>query len=111
MNAVNQLVSEASVLMLWEPREFSCQPICRADTWIDRWYLLRRSGLTQEKILEEWCSEGVTHVLLHRAGMDFVRQYDTRYDPGDWKGLEEILDRLVPLSRFGKGYDLYKITP
>jgi hypothetical protein len=109
MEAVSNLPSDSSVLNLWEPRGFYCRPICLADTWIDRWYLDRQRFSDVEKILESWREQGFTHILLHRAGMEFIQQNDPRYQDEDWEALEDLLHKLVLVKSFGNGFEIYRL--
>jgi hypothetical protein len=111
MEAVSNLSSDSSVLTLWEPRGLYCMPICEADTWIDRWVLDRHRYGTEEQILESWQEEGFTHVLLHRAGMEFIQQNDSRYQMADWEVLHNLLKRLSLVQSFGDGFELYRLAP
>jgi hypothetical protein len=110
MQAIHNLPEDSAVLNLWEPRGFYCRPRCRADTWIDRWYLDRQRYGEVEKILHQWQVDGFTHVLLHDAGMQFVMQNDKRYQKDDWETLASLLDRMSVLDQFGDGYSLYGLT-
>jgi hypothetical protein len=109
MTAARDLDGAGSVVMLWEPRGYYCQPECLPDAWIDRWYSLRRAGLNDAEIVAGWRADGRSYVLLNRAGMEFIREQDTRYEPADWAALEDLLARLKPLNRFGDAYVLYGI--
>jgi hypothetical protein len=84
--------------------------VCRPDTWLDRWYLARRTLGDPNTILDAWAETGVTHVLLYRPGMEFVRLGDRRYTAEDWAGLDRMLEGLTLVRRFGDGYDLYQVA-
>jgi hypothetical protein len=109
MQAVLNLPEGSSVLNLWEPRGFYCRPRCLPDTWIDRWYLDRQRYVEVERIFQQWQMEGFTHVLLHDAGMQFVKQNDNRYQHDDWETLTSLLEKMSLLDRFGEGYSLYRV--
>jgi hypothetical protein len=94
--------------MLWEPRGFYCWPACVPDVWIDQWYVQRRTLDTPEAILDSWDSQGITHVLLFNAGMEFVRANDRRYTQDDWQALQLLLQKLKPVETIGDGYSLYR---
>lgn len=111
MQSVQDLGPSASVLMLWEPRSLYCLPTCRPDPWLDRWLLARAGERTADQILAQWRSDGVTHVLLYRAGVDFVRVQDARYTQDDWAELERLTARMHLVSRVGDAYELYQVTP
>lgn len=111
MESVQRLGPAGSVLTLWEPRGFYCRPACRPDTWLDTWFLARQSLGDPESILNAWAEEGVTHLLLYRSGMEFVRLGDPRYTAEDWSALDQMLAGLTLVRRFGDGYDLYQVSP
>ncbi len=102
-------LEQASVLMLWEPRGMDCAPVCRADAWIDRWYADHRAYGSSGQVLQAWRAAGVTHVLLYRAGMDYVRATDSRYTDDDWRELEKLLGMLIEQERLGEAYTLYRL--
>ena len=104
-----RLPPASKTLMLWEPRSFYCWPACIPDPWIDTWYVARRSIETPEAILQSWTAQGITHLLLFNAGVDFVRANDPRYSEGDWAALEQLLQDLTPIETIGDGYSLFRI--
>jgi hypothetical protein len=111
MESVAALDQEASVLMLWETRGFYCAPKCIADVWIDRWYVDRRAYTDADQIFASWIDQGFTHVLLHRAGMEFIQRIDRRYNERDWSVLQQLLSRLESDQVFGEGHQLYRLVP
>lgn len=72
------LPPQAVVLFLWEPRSYFCQVECRPDSILDQLahdqYLYSRA----DKIAEAWKKAGITHVLLHRQGLEFIKREDTK---------------------------------
>jgi hypothetical protein len=111
MEAVRSLPEGSLTLALWEPRGLYCRPRCQADVWLDQWYVDRQLLGEVEQIRREWIRRGYTHVLLHRAGMEFVMREDARFTPDDWDALSSLLSVLEEVSTFGDGYDLYRLTP
>ena len=109
MQAVRDLGSEASVVMLWEPRGLDCRPTCQPDVWLDRWSVDRARLGTADRILESWRQSGVTHLLLYRAGMVFVRGHEARYSAADWEELDRLLQSLPDPVRYGDGYELFPL--
>ncbi|MGA9191686.1 MAG: hypothetical protein WBZ24_08145 [Anaerolineales bacterium] len=109
MAAVRESGDSGSVVMLWEPRGYYCQPECVSDAWIDRWYALRRAGLDETAILQRWRADGRSYVLLNRIGMAFVRDEDPRYTPQDWAALDDLLGRMDLVQSFGDSYVLYAL--
>jgi hypothetical protein len=109
MQGVQALGPEASVITLWEARGLACRPVCRPDYWLDRWTMDRLHAGEPAAILAGWRGEGATHVLVYRAGVDFVRSSDRRYDAEDWAALEELLGSLRLVERIGAAYELYEV--
>jgi len=109
MDAIADLGPGASVISLWEARGLECRPICRPDYWLDRWYLARLRSGEPDAILNQWRSEGATHLLVYRAGLDFVKASDRRYSAADWAALESLLAQLPLVERIGEAYELYRV--
>ncbi|MEX0788138.1 MAG: hypothetical protein WD906_05025 [Anaerolineales bacterium] len=112
MAAVRELGPSVRVLLLWEARGLDCLPGCVADPWLDRWILDRHAHGSPREILLHWRGQGFTHVLLHRAGEEFVRRESrSAYAAEDWTALDALLGSLRPRSEFGDGYVLYELGP
>jgi hypothetical protein len=109
MQSVERLGPEASVLSLWEARGLACRPACRPDYWLDRWIVERTRRGEPSQILAGWRDEGVTHLLVYRAGAEFVRSTDSRYGADDWQALEDLLGALRLAERIGDAYELYEV--
>jgi hypothetical protein len=71
------LPPQAVVLFLWEPRSYFCQVECRPDSILDQLAHDQYLYGDAAKIIEVWKAAGVTHVLLHRQGLDFVKHEGT----------------------------------
>ncbi|MBN1221445.1 MAG: hypothetical protein JXM69_21170 [Anaerolineae bacterium] len=66
------LPPEATVVFLWEPRTYYCQRDCRPDSILDTFpHLVNQYG-SAEAIIRAWQQAGVSHVLIHRSGLEFV---------------------------------------
>jgi len=111
MEGIRDLPEGAKVKMLWEPRSYYCLPKCHPDEIIDRWKHALFLWKDADTILQEWRSEGYTHLLFNRFHAHFVRETDSRYSPTDWATLDELLARLPPPLDFGGVYLLYSLTP
>lgn len=109
MQAVGDLPAGARVLMLWEPRSLYCQPRCIPDEVLDRWPNDLYRWKTPETVLAVWRGAGYSHLLVYRAGADFLRSADSRYQPADWEALEALLSELPPPVNFGGAYELYAL--
>jgi hypothetical protein len=108
----NELSQDSVVLFLWEPRSYHCDIECRPDALLDRWlHSVHLHGHDADAIAQEWRSDGVTHVLLHRAGLDHV--LDRGFDPigpEDLESLEKLTAEHLSLVRgFGSAYELYRL--
>jgi hypothetical protein len=73
MQQIDQVLPpEATIVFLWEPRTYYCQRDCRPDSILDTFpHLVDRYG-SAEAIVRAWQQAGVTHVLIHRSGLEFV---------------------------------------
>lgn len=109
MQALNRLPAGSRVLFLWEPRSLYCAIDCQPDALLDRWWRARQTLGSPDAIAEAWRAEGITHVLLHRAGYDFV--VSEKFDPiseTDQAALASLIEsRLEPVQDFGDAYRLY----
>jgi hypothetical protein len=78
LEQMNQtLPAQAVVLFLWEPRSYFCQMECRPDSILDQLAHDQYVYGSAEKIVAAWKKTGVTHVLLHRQGLEFVKSEGT----------------------------------
>ncbi len=90
-----QLPRDARVLFLWEPRVYYVERAAQPDSILDVWMHLRWQYGEAGAIAAELRARGYTHLLLNRAGLDYILQ--TGYDPislEDVRALEEWLARL-----------------
>jgi 4-amino-4-deoxy-L-arabinose transferase-like glycosyltransferase len=73
MQRINEnLPAEAAVVFLWEPRSYYCQLDCRPDSILDTFpHLVHQYG-SAEAIVQAWQQAGITHVVVHRPGLEFV---------------------------------------
>jgi hypothetical protein len=112
MERTSLLPGTSRAVMLWEPRSRDCQPVCLPDAWLDRWREARRTWGSAPVIVDAWRRQGITHVLLHAAGAEFVRQQDDpRYAASDWVSLEELSSLLELEEAIGDAYLLYRLPP
>jgi len=74
MEAINtQFEAEATVAFLWEPRSFYCDRDCRPDSILDEFgHLQYQHGADATAIAQAWRARGITHVLVHRLGYNFL---------------------------------------
>jgi 4-amino-4-deoxy-L-arabinose transferase-like glycosyltransferase len=89
-----QLPRDARVLFLWEPRVYYAERAAQPDSILDAWAHLRWQYRDVDAIAAELRARGYTHIVLSRAGLDFILQ--SGYDPvslDDARALEELLAR------------------
>jgi 4-amino-4-deoxy-L-arabinose transferase-like glycosyltransferase len=112
---INQeMPADAVVLFLWEPRSYHCQGECWPDALLDRFlHTTHRYGYDAEAIAAAWREEGVTHVLLHQAGLEAILAAE--FDPVTPEDLETLEDLragyLLPVREWGNAYVLYELKP
>ncbi len=117
MEAVEALPEQSHTLLLFEARPFYCGRDCEPDEITDRW--LRERYLTLEtparpwqEILAGWRQSGYTHLLVHQAGLAFIRdEKRLPYKDEDWLALAELLENLPIVQDFNGVYTLYRLTP
>jgi hypothetical protein len=113
MEHINDALPQDSVvLFLWEPRSYHCTTHCRPDALLDRWlHTTHIYGHDSEAIASAWRTEGVTHVLLHRTGLNHI--LERGLDPVTSRDVE-VLDELIAqhlssVEDFGSAYELYSM--
>ncbi len=111
MRALETLPEGARPLFLWEPRGFYAPPPAAADTWIDRWYLARRTGASAAEIAGRWRAAGYTHLLLNRTGAEFELRSRPAFSTADRRALDDLLASLPLLADFDGAYQLYALLP
>ena len=68
-----QFPPQAVVAFLWEPRSYYCQLDCRPDSILDEFgHLQYLHGSDPAAIVQAWREKGISHVLVHRLGYDFL---------------------------------------
>jgi len=78
LEQMNQtLLPQAVVLFLWEPRTYFCQIECRPDSILDRLAYDQHLHGSAAKMVQAWKDAGITHVLLHRQGLNFIKHEGT----------------------------------
>lgn len=112
METINErLPEEATVTFLWEPRSYYCDNDCHPDLILDKWsHLVYRYG-TEGQIVERWHEEGITHVLLFQAGLDFVLNAEIPpLTPADVEVLRALQEEhLSPVTTWDNVYTLYEV--
>ncbi len=108
-----QFPADAVVAFLWEPRSYYCQVDCRPDSILDEYgHLQYLHGQDAEAIAQAWHQKGITHLLVHRQGYNFLRTEDNvspelRPNPEVLNQLEaEHLDLIFDIVGAYQGYKL-----
>jgi hypothetical protein len=109
MHELRDLPSGSRVLMLWETRSYYCAPVCRPDETIDRWLDDLSKVNAPDALPAYWRTQGYTHVLFHRAGAEFIRTADSRYQDADWETLDDVLASLAVETDLNQVYTLYRL--
>lgn len=111
MERINEeLPPEAAIQFLWEPRSYYCRRDCRPDSILDEFPHLVYQHHSAAGIARHWRQTGLTHVLIHRDGLEFERVEM----PGaiDTEILAELeAEFLQPMFDIGGAYQLYAIKP
>jgi 4-amino-4-deoxy-L-arabinose transferase-like glycosyltransferase len=103
-----ELPPEAVVAFLWEPRSYFCRLECRPDSILDEFpHLVDQYG-SAEAIAQAWRDNGVTHVLIHRTGLNFVLGESP--DVVNRAVLDELIATGLKLEfEIGDSYQLYAV--
>jgi hypothetical protein len=99
------------VLFLWEPRSYFCQVACRPDSILDQLAHDHYRYGSAAQIVAAWQKAGITHVLLHRQGLEFVKHESAEalYPPA----LEQLAvleaQYFEPVFDLAGAYQLYRL--
>ncbi len=110
MQAVRDLSSDAHVQFLWEPRSYYSQRIVQPDSILETWaYLCDLYQRDVDAIADDLQSQGITHILLHTAGMHLVaREQPDHLPPKDLDVLEDLRIRYLDVVwELPEAYVLY----
>lgn len=113
MKTLESLPASSRILMLWEPRGLYAPVNAQADLWIDRWRNDQRELQTAPAILDRWQTQGFTHLLIYRPGVDLIRPNEAAAveDSPNWTALQDLLSSLGSPLEIGDTYWLYTIQP
>ncbi|MBE7550231.1 MAG: phospholipid carrier-dependent glycosyltransferase [Anaerolineales bacterium] len=109
MNGV--LSPQAVVLFLWEPRSYFCQVECRPDSILDQLAHDQYLYGSAAKIVEAWQKAGITHILLHRQGLEFIKHEDLAMLDQPTLAQLEVLEaqHFEPVFDVAGAYQLYRL--
>jgi 4-amino-4-deoxy-L-arabinose transferase-like glycosyltransferase len=111
MQRINEeLPAEAVILFLWEPRSYYCQRDCRPDSILDAFpHTVYQHG-TADAIVQRWQQAGITHVLIHRLGLNFMlRENPDIINTELLQSLEQ--DHLKQVFDVAGIYQVYALEP
>ncbi len=112
MADVRQLGPQTRTLLLFEPRSFYCRPNCAPDEILDRWKRSLTTFGSPQAVLAAWKAEGFTHLLVYRAGVEFMRESgDPHVTPAEWAALEAFLADLPEPVNYDNVYWMYDLRP
>lgn len=121
------LPPDATVLFLWEPRSYFCAVDapgtgaasleyvdCQPDALLDRWlHTTHLYGHDADAIARAWQADGITHVLLYRAGYRAI--VEAGFDPVTPRDVATLQDlearHLSPAGEWGDAYTLFELVP
>jgi hypothetical protein len=91
---------------------YALSDACEPDPLLDRWlHTIHVYGRDPDAIADVWRAEGITHVLLHRAGLNHV--LDGELDPITSEDLETLdaltANHLTLTKDFASVYELYSL--
>lgn len=110
MQAVAELPGDAHVQFLWEPRSYYSRRVVQPDSVLETWrYLCDTHHRDPDAIAGDLRGQGVTHVLLHTAGMNLVAQeVPGHLSPDDIAAWEALRDRYLDVVwELPEAYALY----
>ena len=111
MDQITELPGSSRVLMLYEPRGFECILKCDPDEILDNWKVTLVHNHSNELILQNWRSQGFTHILVYNKGIEFLRTDNDPHHPvTELDALENFLKDLPKPIDYGGWYSLYKIA-
>ncbi|HEX9924568.1 MAG TPA: hypothetical protein VGD99_18065, partial [Anaerolineae bacterium] len=101
-----ELPAEAVILFLWEPRSYYCPRDCRPDSILDTFPHQVDLYQTADGIAKSWYDADVTHILIHRNGLQFVlNEQPETIDTEVLLALEE--NYLQPVFEVAGAYELF----
>jgi len=105
------LPAQAVVLFLWEPRSYFCQVECRPDSILDQLAHDHYLYGSAANIAAAWKQAGITHVLLHRQGLEFIKREET--EALSAPALEQLAvleaDYFEPVFEVAGAYQVYRL--
>lgn len=108
METINRrLPSDAAVQFLWEPRSYYCDLDCRPDAILDRFDHTIFLYQDSESIADAWRADGLTHVLIFEAGLNFLLNAGADIDREILQSLTD--DHMIAIDTPNNAYSLYRL--
>lgn len=103
----------AIVQFFYEPRTYLCRVDCRGDHILDKYAVLEHEYTSADAMAAALADEGVTHILLFQAGLDFLRADGTNWVlPIDTAVFDSFfLNHTRQLHSWQDAYILYELLP
>jgi hypothetical protein len=124
----DRLPAQAQLLFLWEPRGYYCQRPAQADATLDNLAQLRVAHGRAEDAQAALQADGFTHLLLHRAGLEFIKEPTPRpptlstllgqpppeeslypLTDNDLRFLDDLLAHCQIVGNVGPFYEIYQL--
>lgn len=103
-----KLDANSKILTLWEPRGLYLPMNTQTDLWIDRFQTDLRDLQSPEKMVEKWCSDGFTNVLVFNRGEDLIKPPQGKVSQ-IWCDYEKLLSLFTDHERITADYDFYAL--
>jgi hypothetical protein len=114
MQLLDRTPSNASLYFLFEPRSYGAARQVQIDPILDNfahdWYLHGDA----DSLVQDWRTQGYTHVLIYRRGVDFLSgNPSSSFKPEYQDALELVIaSHLTLVATTPEGaYELYRINP
>jgi len=99
---IHSLPAEEKVLMLWEPRGLYMPLNSASDLWIDRLKTNVRETGAVPAIIENWCRQGFTRVLVYKLG-------ESTLDAAEMQAYQELRDSMPGEEHINNWYELFRL--
>jgi hypothetical protein len=99
---IHSLPAEERVLMLWEPRGLYMPLTSGADLWIDRLKTDIRETGAAPTIIENWCAQGFTSVLIYNLG-------ESTLDSAEMQVYQELRNSMPGEEQINNWYELFRL--
>lgn len=111
MQSIDELPADAYVYSLFEPRSYSLPRRIQPDAINYNFAQDLNLYKTPEAILQQWKSQGYTHVLIYQRGLDFLlNDSSSPFTPAVHQELQQTLEKMELVQQTSdKVYSIYRI--